>query len=168
MTEFEDIERRLRRQRPELSALELDEVKTRVRRHADRTQGKGQSMKSRFAIMLMLVAGMLVGTTGAGLAVQGSSGNGNAASSQYPDDDPPGGVLGDEEEAGDEGAGDGGDVAGDEETSQPDRQVAAGVQGGGSELPFTGLAAIPIIILGVAMTASGVVLRRRASHSDES
>lgn len=172
MTEFEDIERRLREQRPELSALELDEVKTRVRRHADRTPGKGQPMKSRFAIMLMLVAGMLVGTTGAGLAVQGSSGNGNAASSQYPDDTPPGGVLGDEDEGGDEaggggGAGGAGDVAGEEDTSQPDRQVAAGVQGGGGELPFTGLAAIPIIVLGVAMTASGVVLRRRASRSDQ-
>jgi hypothetical protein len=164
MTEFEDIERRLREQRPELSAMELDEVKTRVRRHADRTQGKGQPMKSRFAIMLMLVAGILVGTTGAGLAVQGSSGNGNAAVSQYPDDQPPGGVLGEEDE-GDDGAA--GDVAG-EDTSQPDRQVAAGVQGGGGELPFTGLAAIPIIILGVAMTASGVVLRRRATRSDQS
>jgi hypothetical protein len=167
MTEFEDIERLLRKQRPELSAMELDEVKTRVRRHADRPTGKGQSMKSRFAIMLMLVAGMLVGTTGAGLAVQGSSGNGNAAVSQYPDDTPPGGVLG-EEDGDDDGVA--GDVAGDEVTSQPDRQVAAGVQGGdgGGELPFTGLAAIPIIILGVAMTASGVVLRRRATRSDQS
>jgi hypothetical protein len=168
MTEFEDIERRLREQRPELSAMELDEVKTRVRRHADRMPGKGQPMKSRFAIMLMLVAGMLVGTTGAGLAVQGSSGNGNAASSQYPDDTPPGGVLGEEDEGGDEAGGGGGGVAGEADTSQPDRQVAAGVQGGGGELPFTGLAAIPIIILGVAMTASGVVMRRRATRSDES
>src|ERR671913_2306151 len=107
MTEFEDIERRLREQRPELSALELDEVRTRVRKHADRFPRKGQSMKSRFAILLMLIAGMLVSTTGAGLAVQGSSGNGNAAVSQYPDDEPPGGVLGDEDES-DNGGGSGG------------------------------------------------------------
>ena len=170
MTEFDDIERRLREHRPELSALQLDEVKTRVRKHADRFPRKGQSMKSRFAILLMLIAGMLVSTTGAGLAVQGSSGNGNAAVSQYPDEKPPGGVLGDEDDNGDDngdddsaGGGGGGGVAGDEATStQPDRQVAAGVEGGGGELPFTGLAAIPIILLGVAMTATGVVLRRRS------
>jgi len=165
MTEFGDIERRLREQRPELSALELDEVKTRVRKHADRMPRKGQSMKSRFAILLMLVAGMFVSATGAGLAVQGSSGNGNAAVSQYPDDKPPGGVLGDEDENDGGGGGGGGDVAGDEDTStEPDRQVAAGVQGGGGELPFTGLAAIPIILIGVAMTATGVVLRRRSAN----
>jgi hypothetical protein len=171
MTEFEDIERRLREQRPELSALELDEVRTRVRKHADRMPRKGQSMKSRFAILLMLIAGMLVSTTGAGLAVQGSSGNGNAAVSQYPDDRPPGGVLGEEDDNGvendDETAAEngGGGVAGDQATStQPDRQVAAGVEGGGGELPFTGLAAIPIILIGVAMTATGVVLRRRSAN----
>src|SRR5688500_4380002 len=118
MTEFDDIEQRLREQRPELSALELDEVRMRVRKHADRMPRKGQSMKSRFAILLMLVAGMFVSATGAGLAVQGSSGNGNAAVSQYPDDEPPGGVLGEEEESGGGGGGSGGggDVVGAEDT----------------------------------------------------
>jgi hypothetical protein len=51
MSDFDDIARLLREQRPELSELELDQVKQRVRRHADRTPRKGQSMRSRFAIL---------------------------------------------------------------------------------------------------------------------
>jgi hypothetical protein len=162
MSDFDDIARLLREQRPELSELELDQVKQRVRRHADRTPRKGQSMRSRFAILLMLVAGMLLSTTGAGLAIQGSTGNGNAAQEQYPEEKPPGDVLGEEDESG-------GGAADEEDAGAPtqaERQVAAGVQGGGGELPFTGLAAIPIIVLGVAMTLTGVVLRRRVGRVD--
>ena len=41
-------------------------------------------MKSRIAVTLMLVFGMGLSTTGAGLAVTGSSGQGNAAQNVYP------------------------------------------------------------------------------------
>ena len=112
-------------------------------------------MKSRLAMVLMVALGLMVSGTGAGLAVQGSSGNGNAAQNQYPKEKPPGGVLG-EEDSGDAG----------QPAAQQERQVAAGVQGGGSELPFTGFAAIPIIVLGVAMIATGMVLRRRTGRSE--
>jgi hypothetical protein len=43
---------------------------------------------------------------------------------------------------------------------QPTRQVEAGADG--DELPFTGLAAIPILVGGVALLGAGAALRRRA------
>ena len=161
MRDFDDIARLLREHRPELSPMELDEVKQRVRKRADRTPGKGQPMRSRLAILLMLVAGVLVSTTGAGLAVQGATGNGNAAQEQYPGEQPPGEVIGEEETGGGE-AGGGENVT----PTQPQRQVEVGVQGGGAELPFTGLAAIPIIMLGLGLTITGVLLRRRTGRAD--
>jgi hypothetical protein len=155
MSDFDDIARRLQEERPQLSQLELDQVKQRVRRRTDRMPGKGQSMRSRIAILLMLVAGLLVSTTGAGLAVQGATGNGNAAQNQYPPED--------DEVAEEEGTASQPDAP--DEPTQPTRQVEAGVQAGGdAELPFTGLAAIPIIVLGLVMTVGGVVLRRRTSR----
>jgi hypothetical protein len=127
-------------------------------------------MKSRLAMLAMLVCGLMVSGTGAGLAVQGSSGNGNAAQEQYPDDTPRGGVLG-EEDAESPAPRDTGDVAGDEDDFTPapqvERQVEAGVQGGGDELPFTGLAAIPIVLIGLAMTVTGVVMRRRIGREED-
>lgn len=46
--------------------------------------------------------------------------------------------------------------------TQPTRQVEAGVQAADDgELPFTGFAAIPILIGGVALLGTGAVLRRR-------
>jgi hypothetical protein len=158
MTEFDDIGRRLREQRPELSALELDEVKQRARRRAYGTPRKGQTMRSRLAILLMLVAGMLLSTTGAGLAIQGFSESGSASQAQYGagerDDD--GDV------AGEETGGDPGTVEGDDSGDlQPAQQ--AEVTSGGDELPFTGFAAIPVLIGGVALLGGGLLLRRRAA-----
>jgi len=97
MTEFDDVIRRLEEERPMASARELDEIKQRVRRRAANPSRKGnQSMKSRFAILAMLVTGMLFSTAGAGLAISGIQDN--ASVSQYgtpvctPTPAPPGGV----------------------------------------------------------------------------
>ena len=53
-------------------------------------------MKSRLAILCMLVFGMLLSTAGAGLAVSGLADQNDASTAQYGTDTPPGGgeVLG--------------------------------------------------------------------------
>lgn len=123
-------------------------------------------MRSRLAIIAMLVFGMLLSTGGGALAVSGfASQQGNAAQGQYGDSEDEGdqGVLGEDEDSG-------GPVAGDEEGedngTQPARQVEAGAQGTGGEeqLPFTGFAAIPILLGGVALLTTGFVMRRRSAE----
>ena len=82
MTEFDDVIRRLEEERPQATSMQLDEIKQRVRRRAVNPSRKGnQSMKSRFAILAMLVTGMLFSTAGAGLAISGIQDN--ASVSQY-------------------------------------------------------------------------------------
>jgi hypothetical protein len=152
MTEFDDVIRLLRENRPEATELELDQIKQRVRRRtARRPSRKREAMKSRLAILSMLVFGMVFSTAGAGLAVQGLTQD-DASVAQYGPEEqkPAGGVLGDEVAGGAE--------AGDEAV-QPARQVAAGSSG--DELPFTGFLAIPVLIGGVALLGTGLVLRRR-------
>ena len=129
-------------------------------------------MRSRLAIIAMLVFGMVLSTGGGALAVSGfTSQQDNAARGQYG-----GGNVGGQDEGGDvlgedESGGpteNNGGPAGEEEASQPARQVEAGAQGsGGEELPFTGFAAIPILLGGVALLTSGLVLRKRAADERE-
>jgi hypothetical protein len=158
----------LRANRPEATALELDALKQRVRARAAmparRRTRSNQPMKSRLAVLTMLVLGILLSTTGAGLAVSGLSGS-NASIAEYSSPTPPpggsGGVLGDQ----DTGSGvkptsttpSGGTAPGG--TTQPARQVEAGTNT--STLPFTGFAAIPILLGGIVLLSAGLVLRRR-------
>ena len=120
-------------------------------------------MRSRLAILAMLVFGMLLSTGGGALAVSGfASQQDNAAQGQYgagEEDEGTQGVLGEDEDSG-------GPTAGQEDSgTQPARQVEAGVQSSGEEqLPFTGFAAIPILLGGVALLTSGLVLRRRSAE----
>ncbi len=125
-------------------------------------------MKSRLAILATLVVGMLLSTTGASLAISGfASSNDKASVAQYGTNDTQGddqggeGVLG-EQEGSNPSPGSG--TQGEENNGvQPARQVEAGTQDTGNEqLPFTGFAAIPILLGGVALLATGLVLRRRA------
>jgi hypothetical protein len=167
----DDVIRRLRDERPQISELELDRIKQRVRRRAH-TPRKGQFMRSRLAILLTLVMGLMLSTTGAGLALQGQGPSNDAAMSQYNSggvegeeeenpDNPDRGVLGEEENNPAPNNPGGGGTAPEQET----RQVEAGSDGG--ELPFTGFAAIPILLVGIALLGTGLVLRRQQQHEDE-
>lgn len=155
MDEHDDIVRLLREERPQASELELDDIKRRVRTRAAR---KGQPMRSRLAILAMLVLGMLMSGTGAGLAVQGFDESGSDASEvQYP---PSGGgdVLGEEES--------GGELPGQDEVAEEQEEGAQVAQqvGVGDSLPFTGFAAIPVLAIGLALLASGLMLRRKRAE----
>jgi hypothetical protein len=159
----------LRAERPSASALELDSIKQRVMRNVARNPGKGsrrtEFMRSRIAILGMLVLGFVLSTSGAGLAVSGLANSNKAAISQYGGGTTPqggGGVLGEEESSGSMPQEESNSPSGGSDNLQPTRQVESGAQSnGGNELPFTGFAAIPILLGGVALLSVGLVLRRR-------
>ena len=195
MTEHDDIIRLLREGRPQATEMELDEIKQRVRRRAaDPSRRRNQPMKSRLAILGMLIAGMVFSTAGAGLALSGgpSKPGTNAAVSQYVTSTPTptptctpdatinngggemspsgcGGVLPAEAEStptpdsGNAPASDSDDGVLPAEDSaadtQPVRQQAAAAQT--NQLPFTGFAAIPVLLGGLALLTGGLILRRR-------
>jgi len=126
-------------------------------------------MKSRIVILSMLVLGMLLSTTGAGLAVSGLAGQDNASNAQYGTSSPTGGgnVLGDEDSGNNalpesnSGGGDTSPAGGN--AVQPARQVEAGANTN-SKLPFTGFAAVPVLLGGIALLSAGLVLRRRTGE----
>src|ERR1700754_5019172 len=84
MTEFDDVIRLLEDSRPQASGQELDAIKQRVRRRAAEPSRRSQSMKSRLAILGMLVTGVFLSTAGVGLALSGGgSAQDNASVAQY-------------------------------------------------------------------------------------
>ena len=177
---------RLVAERPKASPLELGLIRQQVRNRvgpSGRRSRRTEFMRSRLAIIGTLALGMVLSTGGAGLAISGfASQQDNAAETQYgtptptptPTGTPGTGVLGEEETGGPNGGNGGGGPAGGDDDGgtageeadagvQPTRQVEAGVQESGEEqLPFTGFAAIPILLGGVALLTTGLVLRRRA------
>lgn len=104
-------------------------------------------MKPRIAVALVLAMGLLTSGTGATLAVISESGS--AAQVQYPDLKPKEsidpGVLGS-------------DPGGGGSAVQEEEQVATG----GSELPFTGFLAIPLLVVGAGFLVAGGFLRSRS------
>jgi hypothetical protein len=173
----------LQAERPTASALELDAMKRRVLGRAGATPQRSRRtefMRARLTIIATLVLGALLSTSGVGLAVSGQTDSKNASISAYetptvtpiPTTQGGGGVLGEQGNGGGGSNGNGGSngtgnggVAGENNTLQPSRQVEAGAQGtsGTSQLPFTGFAAIPVLLGGIALLTTGLILRRRAS-----
>jgi hypothetical protein len=177
--DLQPVIEQLRANRPEASALELDAVKQRVYSRVGRQPGRARSatpMKSRLAILATLVLGMLLSTTGAGLAITGLTSMDDASVAQYggkpggtnpgtgdvlPEEDV-GDVAGEEDEGAPAGGSGGSGGGENDEDLQPQRQVEAGTQAsGGEELPFTGFLAIPVLLGGVALLSVGLVLRRK-------
>ena len=117
------------------------------------------AMRARITLTSLLVGGMLMSGGGAALALSGESSHGNASAAGYslattaqPQ------VLG--ETQGTSPAA-GGPAAGSPQVQgavQGARQVSSS---GVKSLPFTGFAAIPIILAGIAMLGGGAWLRRR-------
>ena len=159
---MDEIENLLRDERPMASPLELDRMKLRALQGTQKRRSrpgrlKGAVLKSRLALMSMIVVGILMSGTGATVAVTGIAGDGSSGTAQYGQD-----VAG---ETDDGGEGGGGDVLGDSEdgnTGDAAVQGTAQEAADGSErLPFTGFVAIPLLLGGVALLGTGVVLRRR-------
>lgn len=188
--ELKGTEDALRAERHQASPLELDRIKLQAIRQAERSRPslkKGSFMKSRLALTLMLVAGFMLSTTGAGLAISGSSSSGSAASSQYVPSGTGGNhpeheVKGVEEKGGKcvnggsgnggNGGANGGNGAGKncaepvETSSEPAPEVEVApaaaeqqaVVSEGSSLPFTGFVAIPLLVIGLGLIVVGAVV----------
>ena len=137
-------------------------------------------MRSHLAMVALLAVGALMSATGSALAFQGFGRSGDDASkAQYPpgtnlptnqpgrpggelgpapsnQPDPPGGppLVGGPNQPERPTVVVDGDVLGVADTEVP-RQVEAG-----STLPFTGFAALPVLVLAVGLLAAGLVIRR--------
>jgi LPXTG-motif cell wall-anchored protein len=83
--ELEAVAHRMRAERPEVTSLEMDALRRKISARVSRaaTPRREQSMKSRMAIVAMLVSGLVMSTAGTGLAVTGLTDTDSAAEGQY-------------------------------------------------------------------------------------
>ena len=81
--EFEGIEARLREERTDVSAVELDRIKTRAMAQSRSSRPKGIALRSRTLAAFLSLA-LMAGGTGGVLAAKGGNGKGKSAgNSQY-------------------------------------------------------------------------------------
>jgi hypothetical protein len=162
--ELHELETRLRDERPRMDSLELDRIKLRAM-SAGRSTQKGPLMKSRLAITTMLVLGIFMSTTGAGLAITGGTVSQNAGQEASGGEE--GLTLG-QQEAPDQGNGPADRTEGEDQVlgqadtpgeASPAAQVEA-TGDAGDTLPFSGFLAIPLLLGGVVLLGSGLLLRR--------
>jgi hypothetical protein len=164
-----EVEACLRDQVPQATPLELDRIKLRVKDQSSPggSTRRGGFMRSRIAVTMTLVLGLLLSGTGAGLAVSGISGSGSASKAEYPVQ----GILGEQAGGGQGQANQGTQGTQAVQGAQAARGAAQAarqveVTGGGDELAFTGFVAIPLLLAGVGLIGAGFVLRRVPAPRD--
>jgi len=159
-----DFAHRVRAERPQATALELDRIKLRAQANARRHARRRETfMRSRLAIMSVLVVGVLMSGAGAGLAVSGVSGSGSSGDAQYPTETTDTQTVLPTTETNTPECTDTNDVdSAGNPCAQEKRQVSSNDS---SSLPFTGYAAIPVLLIGLSLLGAGVVMRRRVSDS---
>jgi hypothetical protein len=184
--EPDGIVARLLAHRAELTPLELDRIKTESRARAigrPRTHGTREErsvMKTRTGLLAVLASGALLSSGGVAMGVSGLAAAGNsAATAQYNATTPAtqttsgaqgqvqgetGQVLGATNTKSPSNAVSGATQSTPAAVAQPTRQEA--LSNSGNQLPFTGYAAIPVLLLGLALLGTGVVMRRRSRASD--
>jgi hypothetical protein len=170
-----DVAQRLTQDAPRMSAIELDELKRRVttRDARKQTHQTRSIMRARFTFTSLLAAGILMTSGGATLAVSGLAnradeeqyGTTTSKAATTKSATVPSGTLGatgvaDTPQGAAPSENQGSAPAAP--TAQAPRQVA---ESGGGNLPFTGYAGIPVLLIGIALLASGLVLRRNAHGS---
>src|SRR5882757_6413996 len=169
--EFEATEDALRAGRHQVTPLDLDRIKLQAIRQAEQPRPslyavkKGTLMKSRLALTLLLVAGFMLSTPVATLAISGSSGSGSAATNQYVQPHNEEGTHGEQGTKGVNGKG------GNENNTLNETEVEVtpapaaeqqAVVSSGSSLPFTGFVAIPLLVIGVGLILVGATIRLKS------
>jgi hypothetical protein len=151
-----DVCELLRRERPVLTSDELERVDRRL--NTSRTPRRARRSGSRLAVAICLALGLLFMTAGTGLAVSGFATPGAADHAQYPDrtaDGPPAGRHSSPSSLGEIRP------AGRTSTAvAPLRQAETR-----NDLPFTGFAAIPILVTGIALIVTGAAVNRSTRRS---
>ena len=157
------VAERLTAARPKLDPERLARSRKHVLTRARAARGRGapaeRLWRPRLVLTGMLVLGIMLSTAGVGLAISGLAANGSAGKAQYgnPGGPPPGKPP--------TGRGSHSQLSSSGRTGARSTAVnATGQTKATSEksgLPFTGLAAIPLIVAGVALLITGIGLRRR-------
>jgi hypothetical protein len=180
--DLDELAARLERERADLSPAAYERVHDRVVKRVPRPR---RASRASIAATLTMALGLLLTGGGASLAVSGLASDTTAVRAQYAPPvtttaTPPPAVGGagttdttpvtttTDEESGAQGETDeleptlGGSAdETDERAAQAPVQVQVASEDG--ELPFTGFAAIPIVIAGALLIAAGALLRRRAT-----
>ena len=180
--DLDELTARLRRERPDMSDDAFARVHDRVVAQAPQRR---RTPRTSLATALLIATGLIFTSGGASLAVSGLASDTTAVKAQYaPPVTPPtpgvavqGGTATSpaptpttttDDDVGVQGETDTspnpslGGAAGEQDQqpaqAAPQQVVAAS---GGDKLPFTGFAAIPIVIIGAMLIAAGALLRRR-------
>jgi hypothetical protein len=180
--EFGGIVEQLRAHLAELSPLDLDRIK---RTSRDRAVGQPRLrikreerivMKTRASILAVLASGIVLSGGGAAMGISGLANDGSASQAQYltsvtPKHQGAAQVLGAHANVKGQAVKTRGAHAtrpaaavSPSAVAQPTRQQS--LSRGGS-LPFTGYAAIPVLLMGLGLLGTGLVMRRRTNARDE-